>query len=128
MHSCKRRVYLEGRQLDHVFCSGVLVESNHFCLHHLLIPVCVYIAADLTIHLAPVFAIRGQFKAAEDYLSKAVDHLANMGLDGGGTSNIFPPLVVALCGKTADAQRLVQQFLGYRSLQKKIHSKFSILI
>ena len=106
-----------------------LVESSYFCLQHILIPVYVYIAADLTIHLASVFAIYGRFQPAKDYLSRAVDHLANMGLDGGGdTSKIFPPLVAALCGKTADAQRLVQQSLGYRSLQKKVYGKFSIFV
>lgn len=51
---------------------------------------------------------------------KAVDSLLNMEIDFG---KIFLPLVAALCGKTAVAQRLVQQLLDSRDLQKNIHRK-----
>lgn len=54
---------------------------------------------------------------------KAVDSLLNMGVDFENMSKIFLPLVAALCGKTAVAQRLVQQLLDSRDLQKNIHRK-----
>ena len=73
--------------------------------------------------LAPVFAVHGQFQAAEDYLLKAVDSLLNMGVDFENMPKIFLPLVAALCGKTTVAQRLVQQLLDSRDLQKNIHRK-----
>lgn len=85
----------------------------------------IYIAAA---YLAPVIAIHGQFQAAEEYLSKAVKCLSNMGQAGGGIFKIFPPVVAALCGKTAGAQRLVQQSLEIDPSRKKSHSKFSTLV
>ena len=89
----------------------------------------MYISTGKTIHLAPVFAIHGQFQVAEDYLSKILESLSNMGLDGGCGTKIIHPLVAALCGKTADAQRLVQQFLDSRDFQEHIvHRKFSTVV
>ena len=86
----------------------------------------IYITAA---YLAPVIAIHGQFQAAEEYLSKAVKCLSNMGQNvRGGIFEIFPPVVAALCGKTAGAQRLVQQSLEIDPSRKKSHSKFSTLV
>ena len=81
----------------------------------------MYIAA---VYLAPVLAIHGQFQAAEDYLSKAMKCASTMGLDDEDMHKIFPHMVAALCGNTADAQRLVQQSLDSRDLQKRTHGKF----
>ena len=84
----------------------------------------IYIAAA---YLTPVIAIHGQFQAAEEYLSKAAKCLSNVGQFAGGIFKTFPPVIAALCGKTAGAQRLVQQSLKIdsRDLQKKIDGKFS---
>lgn len=59
------------------------------------------VSADKTIALAPVLAIYGHFQDAEKLIEK---YLLSMGHDDEGCK-ILPPLVAALCGKTADAQR-----------------------
>ena len=74
--------------------------------------------------IVPVLVIHGQLQAAEEYLSKVV---SNVGQAGGDIFKIFSPVVAALCGKTAGARWLVQQFFKIDS-RKKSHSKFSTLV
>lgn len=86
---------------------------------------CTTIATAQSLCLAPVLAIHGRFQAAEGYVSRAVECLSNMGMDGEGFAKIVPPLIAAIRGKTAYAQELVQQFLVSKDLQwRKVHRKF----
>ena len=106
-----------------LYCIGKPIDLCTVCFHMGVFY--TTIAAAESLCLAPVLAIHGRFQAAEGYVSRAVECLSNLGLDCEGVTKIVPPLIAALCGKTADAQKLVQQFLVSKDLQwRKVHRKF----